>query len=177
MKKIISKSVFAICVLLALITFFAGCLGKTDSSQENQAGEIVQLPNPISQVESPEDFAAMNFAVVAPEAAQDISYSTISGNTAQVNFKLDNISYCYRAANDMQWQMLSGVYEEFEPKTRTVEIHKGESEKITVTVMRVKDSGEKLCYWSIGETDYTLYAADNADDDNITAVLTAIFSE
>lgn len=54
--------------------------------------------SPFEDVDGPEGFAKLGFAVAAPEGAEDAVYCIIDGEIARVRFSLGGHSYIYEAA-------------------------------------------------------------------------------
>lgn len=82
-------------------------LGETLGGEGGLGG--MQIPNPVKSYAEPEDIAAvLGFTVRTFAEAENVRYSTISDNIAQVKFSLDGIEYSLRA-NDENTDF-SGVY-------------------------------------------------------------------
>ena len=54
--------------------------------------------SPFEDVDGPEGFEKLGFAIDAPEGAEDVSYSIYDGAIARVDFTLDGHAYTYEAA-------------------------------------------------------------------------------
>ena len=58
----------------------------------------VMVGSPFEDVDGPEDFAKLGFAIDAPEGAEDRYYCIYDGTIARVDFTLDGHEYTYEAA-------------------------------------------------------------------------------
>ena len=165
-------------IIFALFIVLCGCKKKekpiAQSSSEASSKPSAQLPmpevavpNPMESVKSPEEFSQLGFEIAAPKDAEDVKYSTIAKTTAQVVFSIDENKFYYRAAKNMKWQMLSGVYEDFKKDVLVVKL----DDQNSAMVLTVMKTGGRLAYWSIGDIDYTLYTPEKAADDKITALI------
>lgn len=162
MKKLIS-----VLVALALIFLFASCKQLAPKEQASQ------LPNPIVEVKSSEDFTPLGVSITAPEGAESITYSMIADVTAQINFTLDGRAYAYRAAKTTD--DISGVYETFDETQETFDL---DATDFTVSVLvRTIGGGASgaLATWSLDGVAYSLYSADASTIDSMsdTALLCA----
>ena len=63
--------------LLLAAALAAGCAAGEDKPS-------AQLPNPVEEVDGPEDFLPLGIAIDAPQNAEDVSYAIISDTVAQV---------------------------------------------------------------------------------------------
>ena len=145
-----------VCVLcLALLLFvLTGC------------GQGAGATDPVSKVEGPSALAALGLPIDAPDGAEDVRYSTVSDTVAQVEFTFEGRGYCYRASRDDG--DFSGVDEAFADEAlRLNALYDGYEAEVLI---RAPLSGGRLAEWAWEETRYSLYTADELDDDAITSV-------
>lgn len=106
MKKILS-------VFLVLTLMFAMTSCFEDDFEDQDLSEVV---NPITQCQSAQELVeATGISLDAPEGAKDVKYSYIDTGVAgaalvaQVEFKLDDNQYCYRAKETAATSLYSAV--------------------------------------------------------------------
>ncbi len=120
---------------------------EPEQQNENIGGSMggMQVVSPIKLYNSPEEIAAaLGFTVYALPEAENVSYSTISNNLAQVKFSIDGIKYTLRA--DDEAGDFSGVYIAAESeKTEEVSLPNGTS--VSVLTKTLTD-GSMLISWS-----------------------------
>ena len=158
------KKVISIIIALALIFLFASCKQLAPQEQTNQ------LPNPIVDVNSSEDFASLGVSITAPEGAENVTYSIIAKVTAQINFTLDGRAYTYRAAKTTD--DISGVYETFDEEQETFDL---DATDFSVSVLvRTINGGANgaLATWSLDGVTYSLYSADDSTIDTMSYTAT-----
>jgi hypothetical protein len=129
------------------------------------------IPNPIVEVSDASAFDELGLPIDAPEGAENVRYSIISGEIAQVNFTLDGADYTYRAANSEE--DISGVYETFDDVEKSIEAD-GEDWSASITVKTVKDGDGALATWRYGSVQFSLYTPDEVSADAMGAVATQL---
>ena len=83
---------------------------KWKSAENEPEGGFVNMPNPMVECKSSEDFAKYGLTLKTPANATDVSYYMIAGQIAEIKCVIGGKEYCFRAAKDSDYQSLSGVY-------------------------------------------------------------------
>jgi hypothetical protein len=173
------KKAFAVLIALALIVGFGSCKKLADeqaavaspvpAAEETPAAE---LPNPIVEVDGPEDFDGLGVIITPHQQADSATYSIIGGTIAQIVFTLDRETFVYRAA--MTRDDISGVYELFDALPQSLDLEGG-GFKVTVLV-RTIDNGRRgaLAEWDFDGVKYSFYTQDPTDFESLTDVLLPI---
>ncbi len=173
MKKIIF-------LFLSLCICFTACqkdqekdevIEDTIDTNSNQV--IVMMPNPIIELEKPEDFNEMNIFITAPSDASSVMYSKIE-EIAQAIFIIDEIEYNLRAS--YMDEDFSGIYSEFsEESQETILVNDDE-----VVVVDIKANGDSvdgiIAYWQIADCKMNLYADENLDKEDFLIVINEIIN-
>lgn len=141
------KTAFVLFVLSLLLLI--SCTGEPETQNS------VEIANPIKQVNAAADFEALGVYIEAPEGAENVSYSTISGFAAQIRFTLDENEYTFRAA--LSDEDISGVYAAFNDEAKSISAC-GEEKSVTIDVKTVKDNGGALASWRYGDGIFTLFS-------------------
>lgn len=148
MKKIIA---IAVCILFAFTT-----VACTADSPSDSDGQQAQIPNPVVEQKSAAAFEALGITIDAPDGAENIVYSIIGGELAEVRFTYGGNDYTYRASTVSD--DISGVYDTFSPAF-TLDILYGE---YGLPVSAEADSGAEggsLVTWAEDGVNYSLYTA------------------
>ncbi len=132
----------------------------------------MQLPNPIKTHGSAEDIEAiLGFTVNPLPESENIRFSTISNDIAQVDFTLNGIDFTLRA-NDEEGDF-SGVYTSVESE-KTEDFRLSDNTSISVLNKSLTD-GNSLIFWSNPEktVHYSLYIEGQPEniEETIGAVL------
>ncbi len=134
--------------------------GESSRPEESSQPVDTQLPNPVKEVSSADEFASVGVAAALPQGGENPVYSIISDNLAQISFILNSNAYVFRgAAAD---EDISGIYSAFTSE-ETVDIS-----GVSVTVKRIQDGGS-LAMWKIGDISYTLYTPEETTDEAFKA--------
>ena len=112
MKKI-PVFLLAMATAASITSCAISCPAEDPNLSETVGGECnlggMQIPNPVKSYSEPEEIATILGFTVRPFAeAENVRYSTISDDIAQVNFSRDGVEYTLRA-NDENTDF-SGVY-------------------------------------------------------------------
>lgn len=131
---------------------------ENQEQNENIGGTMggMQIANPIKSYESAEEIAAvLGFTVKTLPNAENIVFSTISNDVAQVKFTLNSIKYTLRA-NDEEGDF-SGVYTSVESENN-INVLVADNETYDVHCKTLTD-GNSLITWSNhdGSVFYSLY--------------------
>lgn len=100
------KSFFIVLVLLTLMSCH-----KSNSSKFTNTSRI---PNPLVQSSAQEILNKLGFSFKIPEGAQEISYSIIADELAQMDFTWNAIKCCARIKASSQAEDISGCYYSWE---------------------------------------------------------------
>lgn len=122
---------------------------------------------PFEDVSGAQDFEKLGFTIDAPEGAEDISYCILDGEMAQVIFSLDGRSYTYRAAKlDRDFSGANG---------ETVSSVPLDAEYDAVLECLSPDMWR--AHWVKGSVSYYLTNFDGANEEAVTAAVTALLEE
>lgn len=153
-------------VLILCAGLVAGCsknkLAETteESTSEAAAESSAQLPNPMAEMEGPEDFEKIGVHMVAPSDGSDLRCFIINGEVAEMQFTIDGTAYTWRASDTAQ--DFAGIFERFKEEVITEEYTDG-SHTAQIEI-KTTDSGGRLASWSWGSTKYTLYTSNEVTD-------------
>ena len=175
MKK--SKILLLALATAAMITSCAntdiqGNLDPQEPENQGMMGGIggMQIPNPIKTYNSAEELTAiLGFTVIPLPESENISFSTISDDIAQVGFTHKGIDYTLRA--DDNEKDVSGVYTSVESEN-TNEVILPDNISISVVNKKLSD-GNILIFWSNPENmvHYSLYI--QGEPENINEIIDA----
>lgn len=168
-------AMITLCLVMA-VSMFAACekngqdTGPTAPPQTSEEpteteGPQVGVPNPVVEVEGPEDFESLGVSIEAPDGAGEIRYFVIDNRIAEVQFKRDDSTYVYRAA--VTSEDISGVYETF---TNTEELKAEVEERTTTVTVKTTESGGTLAQWMWGDATYTLFTQEGTEPDSFNAL-------
>ncbi len=162
-----------VCFLCAvLIGLGSGC-GASAGGEREDAGGGLGLPNPVKEVADAGAFQPLDLYIDAPEDADEVSYSIISDQIAQVSFTLDGRRYTYRAAHTEE--DISGLYVAFEDEEAGVEAD-GDGWYASIRIRTVKDSGGALAEFRYGTAAFSLYTGDATDTQTMSRIAVALAS-
>lgn len=102
-----------------LLALLCGCTRAPSVGQVPQDEPIAQVPNPVVDVDGPKAFDPLGFTIDAPAGAENVRYSIIADQLAQVNFTLAGREYTYHAASTED--DITGVYETFDMEELNVQ--------------------------------------------------------
>ena len=154
------------CALVLGLGVFAGC---SDSSTESTDSTDTTIANPIVTVDSADAFSALGVKIDAPEGATNISYYTISGEIAGVEFTCGSDNYVYRASATQD--DISGIYYELNAQYQ-MSIDAGNGDEIDATVYAAEDKGI-VVEWTYNDINYALWHEGELDG----KILSQIFSK
>ena len=159
------KKITVIALLFALTFSLAACGGSRTAEKPADATDpanvTAQIPNPVVDVDSAEAFKELGITLEAPENAQDVFYSIISGSIAQIQFTSDGAAYNLRASKTED--DISGVYGSLK---ETKELKGG-------AMMDELTDGETVYHvirWAADGVNYSLTNTDGASSDAALAV-------
>ena len=149
------KKCMLVLFALALALSLCAC-GKS------QPEEVVQMGNPVQEVGSPEEMQEkLNISIDAPEGAENVRYSVISGTIGQVQYTLNGTECCFRVS--AQKEDISGVYGSFREDTTKLVIE--HNVQRCETEARYTTEGGAVANWTIADLQYSLYATEASDWD------------
>ncbi len=157
MKKMILWMLAGVCMMSAV-----GCGAP---AQPTPTSEPDQVANPVETKESAADFAELDLHIDAPEGAENVAYSVIGSEIAQVIFKLEGRIYTYRAAYSEE--DISGVHLVADELAHQYE---GDGAHWHASVqVKTYHGGETgaLAVWTQGGVRFSLYTADAIDADTL----------
>ena len=162
MKKIFALSV----ALLLCAALAAGCAAGSNGGLAPSESPV-QIPNPVTEVESAEAFADLGVSIDAPQNTGEVSYSIIGGTVAQVGFTLDGHAYTYRAAKGEE--DISGVYETFAEEALSVN-WEFEAKGVSADIKTAEGEGRLATWYEAGAT-YSLWTEDGVSDDAMSSLV------
>lgn len=137
--------------------------GYYGESNEEYAEGAVMGGNPFSDVDGATDFEELGIYIDAPDGAENVSYSIIDGEIADINFALRGHSYELRASQ--QSGDFTGLYGE----EKSSEIIDAKSNACLYLIEDEFVSCYKV-HWTDGSVNYYLVNLDGADEDEVRAV-------
>lgn len=154
-----------IAACICLLVGAAGLLPRSTPGQP-EPGDV-QIANPFVEVGSAEDFKSIGIALDAPAEAQNVQYTIIDNEIAEVRFEMDGKSYTARASEQSgDFSGLFGSQEEIE----TIDA----ARNAVVSVVQVDNSDIYKVTWTNGKVNYCLYGTDGADREQTIAVYESI---
>lgn len=130
------------------------------TTEESFDDENVMGGNPFSNVDGSEAFLELGIDADAPENAENVSYSIIDGEIADISFELDGHEYLFRAS--YQSGDFTGIYGE----EISAEIIDAQSSACLYVVSDGIKNYTKV-HWSDGRVNYYLANMDGADKDTV----------
>ncbi len=157
----------AACLALALVGGFV--VPKLVNRSNNViGGNNVQIANPFVEVESAEAFKKdLGIEIDAPEAAENVTYNIIMGQTADIKFDLNGHNYVLRASKETD--IIMGLYGS-EEKVEDLDLKKGAE----LTVIKSGEESYLLISWKEGKTNFALGNTDGASQEEIKEVFEAL---
>ena len=156
-------------ITLALVTtimVFSGC-GKTEPAEQTEittesvAAVETTTAEPLKILESPEPFLEIGVFVDAPQDAEDVSYSILEGDIAEIDFTYHESQYVLRGtATDKQLDF--DVTDEYDIMEDTID--NSERQAIIKTTV----GGLRTCFWSYNGANYALMSRQNVDRDEFS---------
>lgn len=146
-----------------------------DAAGNGEAAPNEEAANPMKEVDNVLAFEGIGVHMMLPKEAGDPSYYIINNEVADIHFTCGGVEYTYRASSTAA--DFAGIFERF--KDGAVTETCGSGEQKTELLIRTTESGGRLASWSWGDTNYTLYTAGSASDEEVRglAVTLAELSE
>lgn len=153
--------------------FAAGCgsrTGQTGSARTESSPALqtaAAIPNPMVEVRDVNSFEKLGIHMVVPDGAGDVQYFLINGEVAEIRLTMDGVNYTWRASNTAE--DFAGIFEHFKENPYKLNYDYGTG---TLEVLvKTTESGGHLAEWTWGDTAYTLYTAQPAEDEVINAAV------
>ena len=135
----------------------------TDKPGENG----VQIPNPFVEVSGADDFKSIGITLDAPAGAQNVQYTIIDNEIAEVRFTVDGKNYTTRAS--AQSGDFSGLYGS-EEQLETIDA----AHNALLSAVQIDGTQWYKIVWTNGKVNYCLYGTDGAEITQVKAVYKGI---
>lgn len=152
-----------LCIVLLGILRLSPDAGVAETPEES----TVQGGNPYVEVENASAFAPLGISIDAPADAEEKAYAIISGEIAEIVFRLDGHSYRLRASKGGDFSGINGEIVSREPIENG-----GDAEIVTLKVPGVGEC--RLVEWTADGVRFSLSNTDGAADDELRAVFAKI---
>lgn len=120
MKKLL---ILSLCTFIVLPACTSSNNVSTQISPDVEIDSTVQMENPMVEVENLEEInERLGISLGIPEGSMLISAFVISGETAEINFMHNDVTYCYRASKVHEGQVLHGIYDIFEANPSSTQV-------------------------------------------------------
>ena len=165
---------------LILISIFmitlASCSGKNKTTDKAPGKQTVGLPTPIHESSAEEIAEQLNIKFGVPNGVNDVRYSIIAGNLAQMDFIWSDAECTARIEQNAETEDISGFYYNWSNETSC---NVGEN---TATVKwQITEIGEVvgICIWQNKATNltYSVSMKKNADSEKLAALANAVYVE
>ncbi|MBQ9827143.1 MAG: hypothetical protein IJM62_00510 [Lachnospiraceae bacterium] len=150
------KKLAALLIASAMMLSLAACA-------ENKEKENMQIPNPLVKVEDAAAFEKLGIEMDAPEGAEEVVYTIISDEIADITFKTGGKEYTLRAAKTKE--DISGLYGDV---TETKQLDGAE-----LTTIASGDETYCKIVWG-DDIQYCLTNTDGAGEEAVIAVYNSI---
>lgn len=152
-------------MLLVLMMLTAGMLAGC-SQEENK----VEVPNPMVEVDGSEAFKKVGAQIEVPAGAVDAKFFIIDDEVAEIQFRFHDAEYSYRASSLAE--DISGVHAEMDGDKRLSVATTGRNLVVETTA-----EGGRLAEWEWEPVSYSLYTADEVEDDEISSLVKELVTE
>ena len=165
---------------LILISIFMmtldSCSAKNKTADKAPEKQTVGLPNPIHESSAEEIAEQLSLKFAVPDGANDVHYSIIAGNLAQMDFIWNEADCTARIKRDAESKDISGFYYNWSNETPC---NVGEN---TATVKwQITEIGEVvgICIWQnmASNLTYSVSMKKNADSEKLAALANAVYVE
>ncbi len=170
------KKMVAFFLTLASFMIFMACEKNEGSKKAVVTEESTQIANPIQKSNAEEILQKIGVEFGLPEGAEDISYSIISGQTAQMDFVWNGANCCARIEPSiaLELQDISGFYYDWKNESVC---------KVSYNEAQVKwtadENGDSLgiCIWwdAVPGLMYSVSMKANANEENLSTLANAIY--
>lgn len=152
-------------ICVASLTLAAGLLAGC-SQQESK----VEVPNPMVEVDGSEAFEKVGAQIEVPAGAVDAKFFIINDEIAEIQFHFHDAEYSYRASSLAE--DISGVYLEMDGDKRLSVSTTGRNLPVETTT-----EGGRLAEWEWEPVSYSLYTADEVEDDEISSLVKELVTD
>lgn len=154
----------------------ASCSGKNKTADKAPEKQTVGLPNPIHESSAEEIAERLSLKFAVPDGANDVHYSIIAENLAQMDFIWNEAECTARIKRDAESKDISGFYYNWSNETPC---NVGEN---TATVKwQITEIGEVvgICIWQnmASNLTYSVSMKKNADSEKLAALANAVYVE
>ena len=138
------------------------------SPEASNPGSSVEIANPFVSVDNADQFdAILGISIDAPAGAENVEYSIVDNEMADIVFDFEGHSYNMRASKaGGDFSGLNGI----EAKTEQIDA----KNNAVLTVIRSGDEFYRKITWSNGKITFILTNTDGASDDEMKAVYAKI---
>ena len=109
MKKMTVVLITLGTVMLAVGGAFGYVKWKAKQQEDSGFGGV-NMPNPMIECRSEQDFEIYGLALKTPANAKNVRYFVISEKIAEIQCEIDGVGYSFRASKEFADESLSGVY-------------------------------------------------------------------
>lgn len=156
------KKRLGIIILTGLMIFITGCAAAKENKTE--------IPNPMVEVEGSEAFQEVGANIEAPAGAENSKYYIINDEVAEIQFQFNEAWYSYRASGLRD--DISGVYDT-PVDGKEIELTVG-TKDIDIEAL---SEGGRLAEWGWEPVEYSLYTADDVEDDVVRSLVKQLATE
>ena len=165
------KSVLCLLLCFLLLLSLSAC--KKQAAASSEPSSSTQVVNPVRTVDGPEAFPGdLRFYMCTPENAEDLQFSIIFAEIAQIKFVSNGEAYTLRGS----WERdhMSGIYGPFEETGSSIALdHKYGSCQISI---RYTTEGVAVADWTLPPMTFSLSSGQNTDRDAFSQLATQIAS-
>ncbi len=163
---------------LILISIFmmtlASCSGKNKTADKAPAKQTVGLPNPIHESSAEEIAEQLSLKFAVPDGANDVHYSIIAENLAQMDFIWNEAECTARIKRDAESEDISGFYYNWSNETPCTV-----GENAGIAKWQITEVGEVvgICLWQnkASNLTYSVSMKKNADSEKLIALANAVY--
>lgn len=154
----------------------ASCSGKNKTTDKAPEKQTVGLPTPIHESSAEEIAEQLNIKFGVPNGVNNVRYSIIAGNLAQMDFIWSDAECTARIEHNAESEDISGFYYNWSNETPC---NVGEN---TATVKwQITEIGEVvgICIWQNKPSNltYSVSMKKNADSEKLAALANAVYVE
>lgn len=158
---------WALPIAAGLVLIVAGSLvipRLLNSQGSKIGGNTVQIVNPITEMKDAKAVKdRLGISIDAPEGAENVTYSVIMGQTADIRFDLDGHNYIFRASKETD--LIIGLYGTEEKKEKL-----GSETDAELTVLKSGEDSYKMIKWHDGKTLFVIANTDGASEEELKSV-------
>lgn len=152
----------------------ASCSGKNKTADKAPAKQTVGLPNPIHESSAEEIAEQLSLKFAVPDGANDVHYSIIAENLAQMDFIWNEAECTARIKRDAESEDISGFYYNWSNETPCTV-----GENAGIAKWQITEVGEVvgICLWQnkASNLTYSVSMKKNADSEKLIALANAVY--